>query len=562
MNDIQKQIKLAELIQKELDGVLTDQEFVLLQSILKEDNEAVDYYVRTILSISAFSTTLMVPSLEHQEEHIQEDLSDSATWRALAESERTAPCIEDHKETPKMELLRDVRQARAPRRINKVSLYSTFISLAAMLCMIIYVSLNPRIPMQAVARLTDSVDAKWGNPGHTIKQGSVVYNTDDYRFLVSGIVKLEYNFGTEVLIEGPAYFKIPSEDELDLQSGRLFARVPESATGFTVSSPTSSVIDLGTEFGIRVNVDGTSDVCLFKGKASLIAGRKGQTEKSEMLVVGDAKRVDRFAQVQDIGDVSTLFAREISSKTRTVWRGEPLSLASLVAGGDGFTEGGIVTGIDPATGHINSQVIQEFGRYAEQGYHLVPNRRFIDGVFVPNGSAGANIVTSAGHTFKDFPVTDSYYWSDITANPTVIQMDSIRQARKSVRIFLNTREEAEKPQSLIFLHPNAGITFDLEQVRASLPQMEITGFNATCGLPADTVDNESEFWILVDGQCVFHHKQSKGISESKKIEIPLNPENQFLTLAATDGADSIVLDWCVFANPQIQLQVSPVRKDE
>ena len=53
MRDTSREIVLAELIQKELDGVLPDEQFTLLQDMLAADPEAVDYYVKTILTVSS-----------------------------------------------------------------------------------------------------------------------------------------------------------------------------------------------------------------------------------------------------------------------------------------------------------------------------------------------------------------------------------------------------------------------------------------------------------------------------------------------------------------------------
>ena len=47
--------------------------------------------------------------------------------------------------------------------------------------------------------------------------------------------------------------------------GKLTARVPHTAAGFTVSTPAGKVVDLGTEFGVEVRPDRTMDVQVFVG---------------------------------------------------------------------------------------------------------------------------------------------------------------------------------------------------------------------------------------------------------------------------------------------------------
>jgi hypothetical protein len=64
----------------------------------------------------------------------------------------------------------------------------------------------------------------------------------------------------------------------------------------------------------------------------------------------------------------------------------------------------------------------------------------------------------------------------------------------------------------------------------------------------------SESWVLVDGRGVFRCKIAPGMGENGTIDIPIHPEDQFLTLATTDGGDGTVLDWSVFADPQLELR--------
>ena len=85
------------------------------------------------------------------------------------------------------------------------------------------------------------------------------------------------------------------------------------------------------------------------------------------------------------------------------------------------------------------------------------------------------------------------------------------------------------------------------------------GFSALCGVPADVLSSKSEFWVLIDGECVFHYDRRSSEDQSKKIDIPLASDNHFLTLAATDGGDKIGLDWCVFANPSIDFEAVPIQ---
>ena len=75
----------------------------------------------------------------------------------------------------------------------------------------------------------------------------------DRSSLAEGVVELEFSDGARVRIEGPAEFAARSGGLLLDLCGRLLAYVPKQARGFTVTTPTAEVIDLGTEFGLEVD---------------------------------------------------------------------------------------------------------------------------------------------------------------------------------------------------------------------------------------------------------------------------------------------------------------------
>ena len=69
-----------------------------------------------------------------------------------------------------------------------------------------------------------------------------------------------------VVLDGPAHFTLDSKLGGNLQLGKLTARVPHGAHGFTVSTPAGKVVDLGTEFGVSVKADKTVEVEVFVGE--------------------------------------------------------------------------------------------------------------------------------------------------------------------------------------------------------------------------------------------------------------------------------------------------------
>ncbi|EMI55681.1 FecR family protein [Rhodopirellula sallentina] len=85
-----------------------------------------------------------------------------------------------------------------------------------------------------------------------------------------GIVRLVFDDGVEVTLQGPASYELIAPGETRLHAGVLTATVPEGAEGFQVHTRSARVVDLGTAFGIEQNVDGTSLVSVFDGEVEVI----------------------------------------------------------------------------------------------------------------------------------------------------------------------------------------------------------------------------------------------------------------------------------------------------
>ena len=110
--------------------------------------------------------------------------------------------------------------------------------------------------------VTATRDAIWKNSGKT---------TGDQ--ITKGILKLNHGYseitlnnGVTMMLEGPVEIDIKSIDQIRLLQGRLVANVPEGAIGFTVLTPSSEVVDLGTEFGVSVDATGSSEVHVLEGE--------------------------------------------------------------------------------------------------------------------------------------------------------------------------------------------------------------------------------------------------------------------------------------------------------
>ena len=142
-----------------------------------------------------------------------------------------------------------------------------------------------------VAEITYSRNCQWSPATlDTIQVGGLVRG--QRMQLESGVAEITFSSGARVSIEGPTTLDVVSPMAANLLVGRLAATVPESATGYAIHTPVSTVIDRGTEFGAYVQSDGTTEVHLFRGLVEVTAtDRGGKPLKTQELRSGEAVRV-------------------------------------------------------------------------------------------------------------------------------------------------------------------------------------------------------------------------------------------------------------------------------
>lgn len=118
--------------------------------------------------------------------------------------------------------------------------------------------------------------------------------------LFGGRVELSFDGGAKVTLEGPIEFRPLTSGQLELRRGRLVAAVPKQAIGFTVSTPTSTVVDLGTEFEVFVRETGASDVVVTKGEIEVMPTiAEGRVPRKWRLVPNGLNQASFFERTGD-----------------------------------------------------------------------------------------------------------------------------------------------------------------------------------------------------------------------------------------------------------------------
>lgn len=142
-----------------------------------------------------------------------------------------------------------------------------------------------------IARIVVAEDCRWKDgksPGSSLSQGSL--------HLLAGKTTIQFESGVVVELTGPSVFTIRSPSTAFLQSGRVSATVPKQAIGFTVETPSSTIVDLGTRFEVAVELAGTVQVNVREGSVEYRErSAKGEFVKRWRLTAGDSHREQPIA---------------------------------------------------------------------------------------------------------------------------------------------------------------------------------------------------------------------------------------------------------------------------
>jgi hypothetical protein len=139
--------------------------------------------------------------------------------------------------------------------------------------------------------------------------------------LEKGVIKIQYDDGVEVVIEGPATFEV-ERSGIYFTYGHLYSRVSETGLGFRVKTPTSLFIDQGTEFGVQADSQGSTELHVIQGKVQLFAGFEKQDKLSQIVTANTAVLYN--ANVHEIRSVpfeKHRFVSEIDSRMKAILRG-------------------------------------------------------------------------------------------------------------------------------------------------------------------------------------------------------------------------------------------------
>ena len=216
-----------------------------------------------------------------------------------------------------------------------------------------------------VARITGMVDCKWANVGW-VKRGAAPPGLEAYPkaqdlspktlvafgdqlALASGLMEITYHTGAKVILQGPVKYEVEANGGY-LSVGKLTGKLekrgerrgergeiaanhqipnpksqivspsplsPLLSPLFVIRTPTATVTDLGTEFGVEVQSSGVTEMQVFRGAVEMrVAGADGKATSTVLRPEHGMARVE-------VGDGQAATVRYTAGKPRAFVRQIP-----------------------------------------------------------------------------------------------------------------------------------------------------------------------------------------------------------------------------------------------
>ena len=172
---------------------------------------------------------------------------------------------------------------------------------------------------EKVAELVDAQRARWENSTLATEPG-VSLGAGRLR-LAEGLARIRFARGAELTLEGPAELELVGEQVCRLHRGSLVAHVPEAARGFSVLTPSATLIDHGTDFGVSMDVDGHARVHVMQGEVELrhVSGSKPMrltTRQMTDITLHDLRpprALETEPRLRDVRSVADGFTAELTT---------------------------------------------------------------------------------------------------------------------------------------------------------------------------------------------------------------------------------------------------------
>jgi hypothetical protein len=141
-----------------------------------------------------------------------------------------------------------------------------------------------------VATLTQTADCAWESPGTPRRVGARLARGEELQ-LQKGIARIRFDSGPELVVEGPSRLRLDSGTAATVAQGKVVFKGDETAAPFDLHTPSSTLVDFGTEYAVAVGPEG-EEVHVFDGEVRRTPRTDEGRAETEHLTAGQARRYD------------------------------------------------------------------------------------------------------------------------------------------------------------------------------------------------------------------------------------------------------------------------------
>jgi len=219
--------------------------------------------------------------------------------------------------------------------------------------------------------------------------------------------------------------------------------------------------------------------------------------------------------------------------------GQGLDLADMIGGGNGLGAGTKGAGLHVGNGTVAKDKLGyhsdiKANRLQKPEWGDVNAPKFVQWLFVPDGREELNLAFKK--PVKGVPLTSAHTWDAIRNGPLNAQVSTT----------LDGTDFAKEGHSILGLHANSAVTFDLKEIRkvSGYAKMRLTamvGFGAN----KQAASSLADFTVFVGGDQKFQRLKMRK-DEFAHIDLSIPADAPTLTLIATDGGDGGIANDLLF----------------
>ncbi len=148
----------------------------------------------------------------------------------------------------------------------------------------LWMNLSSVTGAQPLATLVATTNARWADPNVelALSSGGVL---PALLHLESGRAEFRMIDGAKIALHGPVTLRFTERKIVFVSEGRVFCQCPTPESRITITTPQTTVVDLGTEFSVDARADHSTRVAVLSGQVNVLARDAGVLTAGEVVEV-------------------------------------------------------------------------------------------------------------------------------------------------------------------------------------------------------------------------------------------------------------------------------------